>query len=49
MDPVMYALLEPTAPFISINDPGNIPVYANFTTKAVIKMTDNQFKRDKNY
>jgi hypothetical protein len=44
MGPVMYALLEPTAPFISINNPGNFPVYANFATKAAIKMTDKQFK-----
>ncbi len=45
----MYALLEPTAPFVGVNDPDNFPVYANFATKAAIKMTDKQFKRDKNY
>jgi hypothetical protein len=50
MDPVMYALLKPTAPlFIGVNNPGNFPVYANFAPEAAIKMTDKQFKRDKNY
>jgi hypothetical protein len=49
MNLVMYALLEPTAPFIGVNDPGNFPVYVNFATKAAIKMTDKQFERDKNY
>jgi hypothetical protein len=49
MDPVMYALLEPTAPFVGVNKPGNFPVYANFATEATIKMTDKQFKCDKYY
>ncbi len=49
MDPVMYALLEATAPFASVGDQGNFPVYANFATKATIKMTDKQFERDKIY
>jgi hypothetical protein len=49
MDPVMYTLLEPTALFASIGNPGNFPVYANFVTKAAIKMTDKQFKHDKIY
>jgi hypothetical protein len=47
IDPVMYVLLEPTAPFVGINNPGNFPVYANFATKAAIKMTDKQFKGEK--
>jgi hypothetical protein len=25
MDPVMYVLLEPTAPFVGVNDPGDFP------------------------
>jgi hypothetical protein len=49
MDPVMYALLKPTAPFASIGDPGDFPVYTNFATKATIKMTDKEFERDKIY
>jgi hypothetical protein len=49
MDPVMCALLKPTAPFVGINNPGNFPVYANFATEAAIKMTDKQFECDKNY
>jgi hypothetical protein len=49
MDPVMYALLELTAPFVGIINPGNFPVYANFATKAAIKMTVKQFECDKNY
>jgi hypothetical protein len=49
MDPVMYALLELTAPFANVVDPGNFPVYTNFATKAAIKMTDKKFKGDKNY
>ena len=32
MDLVMYALLEPTAPFVSVNNPGNFPVNTNFAT-----------------
>jgi hypothetical protein len=47
MNLVMYAFLEPTAPFVGVNDPGKFPVYANFASKAAIKMTDKQFKRDK--
>ncbi len=49
MDPVMYALLEPTVPFASIGDPGDFPMYTNFATKAAINMTDKQFERDKIY
>ena len=49
MGPVMYALLKLTVPFIGVNDPVNFLVYANFTTKAAIKMTDKHFKCDENY
>ncbi len=49
IDPVMYVLLEPTVPFAGINNPGDFLVYANFATEAAIKMTDKQFKHDKNY
>jgi hypothetical protein len=49
MDPVMYVLLEPTAPFASIGNPGDFPVYTNFATEAAIKMTNKQFECDKIY
>ncbi len=49
MDPVMYALLELTVPFVGVNDPGSFLVYANIATKAAIKMTDKKIERDKNY
>jgi hypothetical protein len=48
MGPVMYGLLEPTAPFVGVNNPGNFLVHANFATEAAIKMTDKQFECDKN-
>jgi hypothetical protein len=37
MDPVVYALMKPTTPFILVANPGNFPVYNNFATKAAIK------------
>jgi hypothetical protein len=43
MDPVMYALLEPTTPFIAVADPGEYAIHANFATKAAMKMTDKIF------
>jgi hypothetical protein len=49
MDPVMYALLEPTMPFVAIVDPDEYTIYINFATKAVMKMTDKIFERNKNY
>ena len=49
MDPVMYALLEPTMPFAAITDPGNFAVYQKISTDAVIKMTNKVFARNKNY
>ncbi len=49
MDPVMYALLESTTPFAAVVDPGEYAIYANFTTKAAMKMTDKVFERNKNY
>jgi hypothetical protein len=33
MDPVMYALLEPTTPFTAVVDPGKYAVYANFCNR----------------
>jgi hypothetical protein len=33
MDPVMYALIKPTTPFVLVADPGNFPMYNNFATK----------------
>ncbi len=45
MDPVMYALLEPTTPFTAVVDPGKYAVYANFATEAAMKMTDKIFKQ----
>jgi hypothetical protein len=49
MDPDMYVLINPTTPFVLVADPGNFPMYNNFTTKPAIKMTDKQFKCNKNY
>jgi hypothetical protein len=37
MDPVMYALIEPTMPFVIDANPGNFPVYNNFATKTAIR------------
>jgi len=48
MDPNVYALLEPTL-FAAPENPGATLVYPQFATPATIKMTDNVFKRDKNY
>ncbi len=45
----MYALIEPTTPFILVTNLGDFPVYNNFATKAAIKMDDKRFKLDKNY
>jgi hypothetical protein len=45
----MYALLEPTTPFAAVVDPGKYAIYANFATKAAMKMTDKIFKRNKIY
>jgi hypothetical protein len=42
MDPVMHALIKPIMPFVPFADPGNFPVYNNFTTEAASKMTDQQ-------
>jgi hypothetical protein len=47
MDPVMYALLEPTKPFTAVVDPGEYAVYANFGTEAAMKMTDKIFEQNK--
>jgi hypothetical protein len=49
MDPVIYALLEPTTPFTAVVDPGEYAIYANFATEAAMKMTDKIFERNKNY
>jgi hypothetical protein len=49
MDPVMYALIKPTTPFALVANPGNFPAYNNVATKAAIRMTGKQFKRDKHY
>ncbi len=49
MDPVMYALLERTMPFVAVVDPGEYVIYTNFATKAAMKMTGKIFKRNKNY
>ena len=46
MDPVMYALLEPTTPFAAVVDPGEYAVYANFATEAMMKMTDKIFEQN---
>jgi hypothetical protein len=46
MDPVMYALLEPTTPFTAVVDPGKYAVYANFATEAMMKMTDKIFEQN---
>jgi hypothetical protein len=32
MDPVMYALIKPTMPFVTVVDPGKYAIYANFAT-----------------
>ena len=48
MDPNVYALLEPTS-FAAPANPGATPVCPQFATPATIKMTDDVFKRDKNY
>ncbi len=45
----MYVLIEPTTPFVLLTDPGILPVYNNFATKAAIKMAGKCFERDKNY
>ncbi len=47
MDPVMYALIEPTTTFALVANPGNILVYNNFATETAIKMTDKRFEQDK--
>ena len=49
MDPVMYALLEPTTPFAAVTDPGDFAVYQNFITGAAIRMTNKVFVRNKNH
>jgi hypothetical protein len=49
MDLVMYALIEPTTPFVLLTDPSKFPVYNNFATKAAIKMADKCFEHDTNY
>jgi hypothetical protein len=49
MDLVMYALLEPTTPFVAIVDPGKYAIHANFATGAAMKMTDKIFECNKNY
>jgi hypothetical protein len=49
MDPVMYALIKLTAPFVLLPGPGNFPLCNNIATEAVIKMNDKRFKQDKNY
>jgi hypothetical protein len=49
MDPVMYASLELTMPFVALVDPGEYAQYPNFATKAAMKMTDKIFERNKNY
>ena len=49
MDPVMYALLEPTTPFAAVTNPGDFAVYQNFSTDAAIRMTDKVFAHNKIY
>ena len=49
MDPVMYTLLKPTLPFVTVTNPGNFAVYQNFMTDVVIRMTDKVFARIKIY
>jgi hypothetical protein len=49
MDPVMYALLKPTMPFVAVVDTGEYAIHANFSTKAAMKMTDKIFEHNKNY
>ncbi len=46
--PNMYALLE-AVPFAIPINPGNMPVYMQFTTPSHIKMADAIFLRDKSY
>ena len=47
LPPMMYALLEPT-PFAVPGNPGPVAVYTQFATPAMIKNTDNLFKRLQN-
>jgi hypothetical protein len=47
-DQNVYTPLEPN-PFVAPANPGATPIYPQFATPATIKMTDNVFKRDKNY
>ncbi len=49
MDPVMYALIISTTPFVLVAAPGNFPVCIDFSTEAAIKMTNKQFECNKTY
>jgi hypothetical protein len=48
MEPNMYALLE-AVPFAIPINPGNMPIYTQFTTPSHMKMADTIFLRNKNY
>ena len=49
MDPVMYALIEPT-PFVIPVNPGATPTYGpNFQTQQQMKTTERLWENDRNY
>ena len=47
LSPMVYALLEPN-PFAVPGNPGPVAVYTQFATPALIKHTNNLFKRLQN-
>jgi hypothetical protein len=48
MEPNIYALLK-AVPFAIPMNPGNTPIYTQFTTPSHMKMADTIFLRNKNY
>ena len=44
LSPMVYALLEPN-PFAIPGNPGPVAIYTQFATPAMIKQSDNLFKR----
>jgi hypothetical protein len=48
MDPTMYKLIK-LSPFIAPPNPGNVPLYPNFTSPRVLKMVEQLWDNARNY